>query len=42
MKKVKQKKSNGVAKIRKIIFSKKKAMILKDLLLKVIIQETIN
>jgi hypothetical protein len=42
MKKVKQKKSNGLAKTRKIVFSKKKAALLKDLLLKVIIEQTIN
>ena len=42
MKKIKQKRVNGTAKIKKIIFSKKKAVLLKDLLLKVIINETIN
>ena len=42
MRKIKQKKSNGTARTRKIVFSKKKAALLKDLLLKVIIQETIN
>ena len=42
MKKTKQKKLNGAAKTKKIIFSKKKAVLLKDLLLNVIINETIN
>ncbi len=42
MKKAKQKKSSGMAKTRKIVFSKKKALLLKDLLLKVIINETIK
>ena len=42
MKKIKQKRVNNAAKTKKIIFSKKKAVLLKDLLLKVIINETIN
>ena len=42
MKRTKQKKSNGLAKTRKIIFSKKKAALLKDLLFKVIIKQTIS
>ncbi len=42
MKKTKQKKSNSLAKTRKIVFSKKKAALLKDLLLKVIIEQTIS
>ena len=42
MKRAKQKKLTTLAKTRKIIFSKKKAALLKDVLLKVIIDETIN
>ena len=42
MKKTKQKKSNGITKTKRIVFSKKKADLLKDLLLKVIIKETIS
>ena len=38
----KQKKSNGLAKTRKIIFSKKRAALLKDLLLTTIIKQIIN
>ncbi len=41
MKKVKQKKTTGV-KSRKIVFSKKKATLLKDHLLNVIIKQIIN
>ena len=42
MKKTKQRRLNGAAKTKKTIFSKKKAVLLKDLLLKVIINEIIN
>ena len=42
MKKTKQKKSNGLAKTRKNIFSKKKAALLKDLLLTTIIKQIIS
>lgn len=42
MKKIKQKKLNGMAKIRKNIFSKKKASLLKDVLLTTIIKQIIN
>jgi len=42
MRKVKQKKSNGLAKTRKNIFSKKKAALLRDLLLNVVVKQIIN
>ncbi len=42
MRKTKQKKSNGAAKTRKNIFSKRKAALLKDLLLNVIVKQVIN
>ncbi len=42
MKKTKQKKSNGLGKIRKNIVSKKKAALLKDRLLNVIIKQIIS
>lgn len=42
MKKVKQKKSNGLAKTRKNIFSKKKAVLLRDLLFSVIVKQIIS
>ena len=42
MRKTKQKRSNGVMKTKKIVFSKKKAALLKDHLLNVIVKQIIN